>query len=91
MYTLFSTSGCHLCEDAEALLRAARDWCAASGLPALEWQVTDIADDDALFERYGWLIPVLRRDADGEELRWPFDPESLAVFIAGDQAATNAG
>jgi hypothetical protein len=80
MYTLFSTQGCHLCDDAEALLRAARAWCGEQGLPPLDWEVTDIADDDALFERYGWLIPVLRRD-DGAELRWPFDPESLVAFI----------
>lgn len=73
--TLYSTVGCHLCEEAEALL--------ASTLPApgrRRWQVVDIADDDALFARYGWHIPVLRR-ADGEELRWPFDAEALRAFL----------
>lgn len=72
--TLYSTAGCHLCEEAEALL--------ASALPApgRRWQVVDIADDDALFARYGWHIPVLRR-ADGEELRWPFDAGSLRAFL----------
>jgi len=40
----------------------------------------DIADDDELFGRYGWLIPVLRAPRGGE-LRWPFDGEQLAAFM----------
>jgi hypothetical protein len=40
----------------------------------------DIADSDELFERYGLLIPVLRH-ADGRELRWPFDPAQLRLFL----------
>lgn len=73
--TLYSTAGCHLCDEAEALLAAAL----ARGT-GRAWQVVDIADDDALFERYGWHIPVLRR-ADGEELRWPFDAVGLRAFL----------
>lgn len=57
------------------LLRAAR-----GAFPALDWTVVDIADDNALFERYGWLIPVLRA-GDDAELRWPFDATSLASFL----------
>ena len=56
-------------------MRAAR-----GEFPALAWSVVDIADDDALFERYGWLIPVLRA-TDDAELRWPFDAASLAAFL----------
>jgi len=41
----------------------------------------DIADDEALVEKYGILIPVLKRARDGEELGWPFDEELLARFI----------
>lgn len=81
---LYSTSGCHLCEEAEALLRHARQRRAT-----LDWQVVDIADDDALFERYGWLIPVLHArsgsatnaPATDEELRWPFDGAALEAFL----------
>jgi hypothetical protein len=72
---LFGTAGCHLCDEAEAQLRA----LAAAGL-SISWTTVDIADDDQLFKRYGWLIPVLRR-ADGAELRWPFDPAMLAEFL----------
>ncbi|MDP5052811.1 MAG: glutaredoxin family protein [Congregibacter sp.] len=93
---LYSTLGCHLCEEAEALLRAEQ----AQGAE-LRWEVIDIANSDALFERYGWLIPVLRdADADSDsstdalidtdtdtrgpsnELHWPFDAQSLRVFLA---------
>lgn len=68
---LYGTAGCHLCEQARALLRQA-------GMRATE---TDIATDDALLERYGVRIPVLAR-ADGAELDWPFDAATLARFLA---------
>ena len=34
-------------------------------------------DDEALVEKYGIRIPVLKRARDGEELGWPFDEEQL--------------
>lgn len=58
---LYSTAGCHLCEEAEQLLRSLQP-----EYPRLAWDVVDIADDDVLFERYGWVIPVLRFAAAGE-------------------------
>ena len=76
MLTLYSTDGCHLCEDAEALLRLLKQEQAQ-----LSWSVVDIADNDDLFERYGWSIPVLR-DAAGKELCWPFDLKTLSEFCA---------
>jgi hypothetical protein len=73
--TLYSTDGCHLCEEAETLLRSAR-----ADFPTLAWTVVDIADDDALFERYGWLIPVLCERGNAE-LHWPFDAAALGAFL----------
>ncbi|WP_439107064.1 glutaredoxin family protein [Congregibacter sp.] len=87
---LYSTVGCHLCEEAEALLHGARQL-----QPKLQWRVVDIANDDVLFERYGWLIPVLYASSDdtvsdnaegdagrsGRELRWPFDAQKLQAFL----------
>ncbi len=70
MLILYGTSACHLCELAAALLDAA----------GLVYEEVDISEDDALFERYGVTIPVLRR-ADGMELNWPFDEEALARFL----------
>jgi len=74
---LFTTLGCHLCEEAERML--ARVACSQSFTLAVD--AIDIADDEALVEKYGTLIPVLKRARDGEELGWPFDEELLARFI----------
>ncbi len=71
MLTLFGTSACHLCELAEDLLLQA----------GVEFTTVDISESDALFERYGITIPVLRRE-DGAELNWPFDETALAAFLA---------
>lgn len=70
MLILYGTSACHLCELAAALLDAA----------GLVYEEVDISEDDALFERYGVTIPVLRR-TDGMELNWPFDEEALTRFL----------
>ena len=72
-YQLFSTSACHLCELAQALLDQA----------GVRYEVVDIADSDDLFERYGVRIPVLRA-ADGRELGWPFDGAQLVTFVGGE-------
>lgn len=69
--TLYSTGACHLCEEAQVLLdRVVGD------MPGIDYVITDISDSDALFERYGWHIPVVRF-ADGEELNWPFDERAV--------------
>lgn len=62
---LYGTRGCHLCDQAEALLRQ------ASGARAIEWRYVDIALDDALVVRYGTRIPVLVTGG-GQEMGWPF-------------------
>ena len=73
---LFTTLGCHLCEEAERMLATV----ACSQSFTLTVDAIDIADDEALVEKYGILIPVLKRARDGEELGWPFDEELLARF-----------
>ncbi|MFK8330095.1 glutaredoxin family protein [Pseudomonas sp. BJa5] len=71
---LFGTLGCHLCEVAEALL-----------MPFVEHgllvELVDIADSEEHFQRYGLLIPVLRRCDTGAELNWPFDAEQVVMFL----------
>ncbi|HEY0961097.1 MAG TPA: glutaredoxin family protein [Pseudomonadales bacterium] len=66
---LYGTAGCHLCEQAEALLEP----FVRAGV--FRFEVIDISTDDALVERYGIRIPVLAVEADGRtlELGWPFD------------------
>ena len=71
---LYSTSACHLCEEAEHLLLP---WAACG----LRIRVDDISDSDALMETYGLTIPVLRRCDTGAELNWPFDQDGLARFL----------
>lgn len=71
---LFGTLGCHLCEVAEAEL-----------MPFVEHgllvELVDIADNETSFERYGLLIPVLRRCDTGAELNWPFSAEQVVDFL----------
>jgi hypothetical protein len=69
--TLYTTEGCHLCEHAEAILDEL----------ALPFTAVDIADSDALMERYGVRIPVLAT-ASGRELGWPFDGSAVTAFLA---------
>ena len=77
---LYSTEACHLCELAEDLV------VRVTSASAVEWrcQKVDISESDALFERYGWVIPVLAAP-DGSELRWPFDQPALEAFLISHQ------
>ncbi len=70
MLTLYGTSACHLCELAAGLLDKS----------GAEFEEIDISDSDILFDQYGMIIPVLRKE-DGQELSWPFDEEALQVFL----------
>jgi hypothetical protein len=73
---LFGTEGCHLCEDAEALLHRV--------LPAdLTFSKQDIIGHAEWEDRYAILIPVLLDTESGQELRWPFDAEKIQHFING--------
>jgi hypothetical protein len=72
-YSLFGTSGCHLCEEAEMLIRQA--------LSPGRWRNLDISEDDRLSVTYGTRIPVLRHEGSGSELDWPFGREDLVGFL----------
>lgn len=69
MITLYSTVGCHLCEQAYALLEQ---------IVQVQDSITviDIALDDALFERFGTTIPVVEFD-DHSLLSWPFSASEI--------------
>jgi hypothetical protein len=68
---LYVTRGCHLCDEAAALLEAA----------GARWYAREIGYDAALVARYGTRIPVLRRSDTGAELDWPFAAPALAAFL----------
>ena len=69
---LYTTSGCHLCEQAEAILEQGGHFFTA----------VDIANDLSLLEHYGVRIPVVK-DNSGRELVWPFDGTQLKQFLRG--------
>ncbi|MBE0435801.1 MAG: glutaredoxin family protein [Methylomicrobium sp.] len=78
---LFGTQGCHLCEQAEALLES---YPGDKG--AIEIVPIDIAEQTQWQERYAIRIPVLLHEASGTELCWPFDRldvERLVAMISG--------
>ena len=76
---LYTTEGCHLCEQAQALV--------APLLPTEEVRLiaVEISDSDELVERYGIRIPVLRFSDGPEELGWPFDEQAVSVFLAANR------
>jgi RNase H-fold protein (predicted Holliday junction resolvase) len=73
---LYSTVGCHLCEQAKVIL-----WPLL-----LQYQFRlneiDIATDDALIEQYGTRIPVLGVPNHMTELNWPFSAQQVDEFFA---------
>jgi hypothetical protein len=56
---LYSRPGCHLCDDARAMLRALLDERRARGLPVPELQERDIDADPDLQRRFFTTIPVV--------------------------------
>lgn len=60
---LYTTAGCHLCEEALEMVRTVA--------PTVTVEQVDIAEDEQLVSQYGNRIPVLAYR--GEELGWPFN------------------
>lgn len=72
----YTTPGCHLCDQAKALYQAILN------PEFFDVKEVDIALDDALIDTYGTRIPVIKRELNGKELGWPFDPELLVEFLS---------
>lgn len=70
--TLYQRDDCHLCDLALEVLAQAR---------APEFDSVFIDEDEALEQRYGTRVPVLRDEARGLELEWPFDAARLQAFL----------
>jgi hypothetical protein len=73
---LYTTSGCHLCEQAEDMIIAT--------LPPASYQLelVEISDSNDLIAAYGVRIPVLRRPDLGEEIGWPFQPDDIERLVS---------
>lgn len=72
---LYTTSACHLCEQAQNLLEP----ILLKG--TFQLQLVEISDDDELMERYGLRIPVIRRDDSNADLGWPFDEAQVKQYL----------
>jgi glutaredoxin len=70
---LYTTVGCHLCEQARELV--------STVAPDITLTLVDVAEDDELVARYGERIPVLMKE--GRELGWPFGLLDVQQFLAG--------
>jgi hypothetical protein len=69
---LYQRDECHLCDQALALMARAR-------VPDFESRWIDA--EQTLSARYGLRVPVLRDEASGRELDWPFDEPALRAFL----------
>ncbi len=77
MLYLYTTSGCHLCEQALEVIWPVLD---RLGWRLQQW---DIADSDELLERYGLRIPLVAAAFPGAaELGWPFDGTQLQQYLS---------
>jgi Glutaredoxin-like domain (DUF836) len=70
---LYQRDYCHLCDLALAVLAEAR---------APDFDSVWVDDSDVLEQRYGTRVPVLRSEASGRELDWPFDVAAVREFLA---------
>ncbi|GAB2633730.1 glutaredoxin family protein [Kribbella swartbergensis] len=68
--TLYGKPGCHLCDDARAIIEQV---CAELGVG---WTEVDITQDDRLFAEYGEQIPVTFVDGRQHDF-WRVDPARL--------------
>lgn len=69
---LYQRDDCHLCDLALEVMATVR---------APEFESVFIDEDEALESRFGVRVPVLRDDARGIELDWPFDAGMLRRFL----------
>lgn len=72
---LFSGEMCHLCDQAELLIKQ------VAPQDATAMQKVNVKQDHQLFHLYGARIPVLKRTDTDNELGWPFDASELEEFL----------
>lgn len=72
--TLFTTEGCHLCEEAHEILLNVAD------THPVDVSLQEIGDNDDLVAQYGIRIPVLQFP-DRDELDWPFTQAQVEQLI----------
>lgn len=76
---LYTTTGCHLCDEAEIQLNALCE--PLPGKAIIHWKPVEISDSDELIEEYGLRIPVVKNEVSGQELGWPFELDELHQWL----------
>lgn len=74
---LLGTPGCHLCDEAEKIVRT------AARARRFSWRYVDIANDEALVARYAERIPLLRASNGEREIGWPFGLLDVLRLVDG--------
>lgn len=78
---LYTTSGCHLCEDAQALLGPVLAYIGKEAGQSIALREQEISESAALVEAYGVRIPVIQLEGSQQDLGWPFDQAQAYAFI----------
>jgi glutaredoxin len=73
---LYTTLGCHLCDEALDMLKFLQAQKKSLILAEIE-----IADSEELMAEYGIRIPVITADNSRGEIGWPFTIEELTEFL----------
>lgn len=73
---LLGTAGCHLCEEAEDIIRE----CLPNDYDQVI-EIIDIAEQEHWQAQYAIRIPVLYHPITQKELAWPFDQAEVERFI----------
>lgn len=73
---LYTTLGCHLCDEALTMLNTLH----AQGKP-LKLSEIEIADSEELMAQYAIRIPVITSDFSEGDISWPFTLEELNLFL----------
>ncbi|MGW4689476.1 glutaredoxin family protein [Streptomyces sp. NPDC004244] len=74
--TLVGKPGCHLCGDAEVVVR---EVCAEVGA---QWEKKDITQDEELYRRHWEQIPVVLIDGE-QHTFWRVNPDRLRRALQG--------
>jgi hypothetical protein len=72
---LYTTSHCHLCEQAESIL------IHISVFNDIVWTTQEISEDSILLQRYEIKIPVIKRVDNEIEIAWPFTAMDIRSLI----------
>jgi hypothetical protein len=74
--TLIGKPGCHLCDDARAVIEQ------VAGEVGADWDERSILDDPELAAAYWEQIPVVLVDGEQHDF-WRVDPQRLRAALAG--------